>query len=257
MRYVSVAAARTMPGLRLVLSAGVPGPWGEAAKAMFGMRDVPYVAVAQEPMAANEDLCAWTGCRNAPTAVYDDEPPRTNWFEILMLAQRLGSGASLLPEASADRALCLGLIMEICGEDGFGWNRRLDMLAAIWGAQAPAGAAPHEQEYIRQYGLSAEAAARAPGRAADIVGALSARLHAQRAQGSDYLVGECLSAADLYWACFSQLVGPLPREVNPVPDYVVSLYSAVPAAVAAALDPILFEHRNRIYERHIGLPLDY
>ena len=257
MHYFSVAEARTMPGLRLVLSAGVPGPWGEAAKAMLRARGVPFAAVAQQPMAANEDLRDWTGCRNAPTAVYEDEPPRTGWFDILMLAERLGSGPSLLPEASTDRALCLGLIMEICGQDGFGWNRRLNMLAAIWGAQAPAEAAPHEQEYTRQYGLSAEAAARAPARAADILGALAAQLHAQRAQGSDYLIGGRLSAADLYWACFSQLVGPLPREVNPIPDYVVSLYSAVPEAVAAALDPILLEHRARIYERHIGLPLDY
>lgn len=257
MRYFSVAEARTMPGLRLVLSAGVPGPWGEAAKAMLRARDVPFVAVAQEPMAANKELREWTGCRNAPTAVYNDESPRTGWFDILMLSERLGSGASLLPEASADRALCLGFIMEICGQDGFGWNRRMNMLAAMWGSQAPSEAELHEQEYTRQYGLSPEAAARAPGRAANILGALAMQLHAQKARGSNYLVGDRLSAADLYWACFSQLIGPLPRDVNPIPDYVWSLYSVMPEAVEAALDPVLFEHRNYVYERHIGLPLDY
>lgn len=246
-----------MPGLRLVLSAGVPGPWGEAAKAVLRARNVPFAAVAQQPMAANEELREWTGCRNAPTAVYDDEPPRTTWFDILMLAERLGSGASLLPAASADRALCQGFIMEICAEDGFGWNRRMTMLQAMWGSQAPTKAEPHEREYTRQYGLSPEAAARAPGRAADILGALAAHLHAQKARGSDYLVGDRLSAADLYWACFSQLAGPLPKEINPIPDYVWSLYSTMPEAVEVALDPILFEHRNRIYEHHIGLPLDY
>ena len=257
MRYFSVAEAKAMPGLRLVLSAGVPGPWGEAAKAMLRARKVPFAAVAQEPMAPNEELREWTGCRNAPTAVYDDGPPQTGWFDILMLAERLGSGASLLPERSADRALCLGIIMEICAQDGFGWNRRLIMLNAMWGSQAPSEAEPHELEYTRQYGLSPEAAARAPGRAADILGALAAQLHAQKARGSDYLVGDRLSAADLYWACFSQLTGPLPKDVNPIPDYVWSLYSTMPEAVELALDPILFEHRNRIYERHIGLPLDY
>lgn len=166
MHYFSVTEARTMRGLRLVLSGGVPGPWGEAAKAMLRARNVPFAPVAQEPMAANEELREWTGCRNAPTAVYDDEPPRTGWFDILMLSERLGSGASLLPEASADRALCLGLIMEICGQDGFGWNRRMNMLAAMWGSQAPSAAKPHELEYTRQYGLSPEAAARAPIRTA-------------------------------------------------------------------------------------------
>lgn len=257
MQYFSVAEARTMPGLRLVLSAGVPGPWGEAAKAMLRSRNVPFVAVAQEALAANEELREWTGCRNAPTAVYDDEPPRTTWFDILMLAERLGSGASLLPAGSADRALCLGLIMEICAQDGFGWNRRMTMLKAMWGSQAPSEAEPHEREYTVQYGLSPEAVARAPGRAADILGALATRLYARKAQGSDYLVGDGLSAADLYWACFSQLAGPLPTAVNPIPDHVRSLYSAMPEAVEAALDPILFAHRDRIYERHIGLPLDY
>lgn len=257
MQYFSVAEARDMPGLRLVLSAGVPGPWGEAAKAMLHARHVPFAAVAQEPMAANEALCEWTGCRNAPTAVYDDEPPLTSWFDILMLAERLGSGASLLPTASADRALCLGLIMEICGQDGFGWNRRLNMLAGVWGAQDVAEAAPHERAYIRQYGLSPEAVARAPERAADVLKALAAQLHAQKAAGSDYLVGDRLSAVDLYWACFSQLVGPLSKDVNPIPDYVWTFYSAMPDVVEAALDPILFAHRDRIYARHIGLPLDY
>ena len=30
--WIDVETARTAPGLRLVLSAGVPGPWGESAK---------------------------------------------------------------------------------------------------------------------------------------------------------------------------------------------------------------------------------
>lgn len=257
MQYISVAEARTLSGLRLVLSAGVPGPWGEAVKAMLRARHVSFVPVAQTPMAANEELCAWTGCRNAPTAVYDDEPPLTNWFDILMLAERLGTGASLLPTSSAERVLCLGLIMVICGQDGFGWNRRLNMLAGVWGTEAFTDAAPHEREYIRQYGLSPQAVARAPDRAADILNMLATQLHAQKAAGSDYLVGDSLTAADLYWACFSQLVGPLPKDVNPIPDYVWAFYSDMPTTVEAALDPILFAHRDRIYTRHIGLPLDY
>jgi len=257
MKYVSVAEARTMSGLRLVLSAGVPGPWGEAAKAVLNARNVPFVAVAQQPMAANEALREWTGCRNAPTAVYDDEPPLTNWFDIVMLAQRLGSGASLLPEASADRVLCLGFIMEICARDGLGWNRRLNMLESIWRSKGLDAAEQHERDYLRDYGFSPEAAARAPQRVADILGALAARLHAQQRRGSDFLVGDRLSAADLYWACFSQLVGPLPKAANPIPDYVATFYSAIPETVAAALDPILFAHRDRVYERQIGLPLDY
>lgn len=246
-----------MPGLRLVLSMGVPGPWGEAVKAVLKARNVPFAPVGQQPMAANEDVREWTGCRNAPTAMYDDEPALTTWFDILMLAERLGSGPSLLPTASHERALCLGLIMEICAQDGFGWNRRLSMLHSIWGTETPTRAEPHELEYIREYGLSAASVARAPARTADILSALANQLHAQKAQGSDYLVGARLTAADLYWACFSQMALPLPKDVNPIPDYVATLYSTLPIEVEAALDPILLAHRDLIYERHIGLPLDY
>jgi glutathione S-transferase len=257
MHYYSVSEAKAMPGLRLVLSAGVPGPWGEAAKAVLRARNVAFAPVGQEPMAENAELRAWTGCRNAPVAVYDDEPPLTGWFDILMLAERLGSGPSLLPETSADRVVCLGFITEICGQDGFGWNRRIDMLTGMWVQQLPADLAPHQREYIGQYGLSPDATARAPHRTADILGALARQLRAQQARGSAYLVGDRLTAVDLYWACFSQLIGPLPAALNPIPEYVLRLYSHLPDTVAAAIDPIVFEHRDHIYERHIGLPLDY
>jgi glutathione S-transferase len=257
MDYVSVAEARKLPGLRLVLSAGVPGPWGESAKAVLKARRVKFTPVAQQAMGPNVELREWTGCRNAPVAVFDDEPPQTGWYEILMLAERLGSGPSLLPAHSADRALCMGYAMEICAADGIGWNRRLDMMDKIAGSAPPANAEPYQLEYWHQYGISKEAAARAPDRTAGILNALTAQLKAQRAHGSAYLIGGGLTAVDLYWACFSQMLRPLPKEVNPMPEYVWPLYSAVPKAVEAVLDPILFEHRDHIYERHIGLPLDY
>ena len=37
----------------------------------------------------NEALRAWTGRDNAPIAVYEDEPGRDGWAEILDLAERL------------------------------------------------------------------------------------------------------------------------------------------------------------------------
>src|SRR5258706_9477681 len=103
MEYISVAQARKLPGLRLALSAGTPGPWGEAAKAVLKIRKVPFVPVRQHIMAANEELVEWTGFRNAPVAIYDDEPGAAGWIEILMLAERLGSGPSLLPADEIER----------------------------------------------------------------------------------------------------------------------------------------------------------
>ncbi len=47
MRYLSIEEGRKAPGLRLVLTQGVPGPWGEAAKAIFKVKGLAYRAVAQ------------------------------------------------------------------------------------------------------------------------------------------------------------------------------------------------------------------
>jgi hypothetical protein len=122
MKYVSVAEGRALSGLRLVLSAGVPGPWGESAKAILSLRGVAYAAVAQHPMEANEDLCDWVGVRNAPVAVLNSEPPITGWRDILMLAERIGRGPSLLPLDSPDHQESLSLANMICGTDGLAGN---------------------------------------------------------------------------------------------------------------------------------------
>ena len=127
MEYRSIADARTLDGLRLILTAGVPGPWSESAKAVFRARGVPYTPIEQELGGDNEEQVSWLGIRNAPVALYNDEKPRSGWAEILFLAERLGSGPSLIPEDPFDRALMFGLAHEIAGEDGLGWCRRLLM----------------------------------------------------------------------------------------------------------------------------------
>ena len=251
MHYLSVPEARKATGLRLVLTAGVPGPWSEAVKAVFKVRDIGYIPVEQIAMAANDELFAWTGHRNAPILCVDAEPPRTTWLEILLLAEQAGSGPALLPANFGDRALCLGLITEIAGTDGLGWNRRLQMIAMVPKVDnAPMSTA-------RDYGMSRAAVARAPERVAAILRGLAMQLERQRAAGSDFLVGDTLSAADLYWACFSMLVRPLPAEVNRMPDWLWPLYSHCGEVVDQAIEPILIEHRDRIYRHHVGLPLDY
>lgn len=258
MEYLSIADARQARGLRLVLSAGVPGPWGESAKAVLKGRNVQYVPVAQLMMGANDDLRAWTGLRNAPIAVLDDEPPVSGWLDLTMLAERLGSGPSLLPARSADRARAIGLSAEICAPYGFGWYRRLLMFEARFGpGTLPPGTPAHLIDLCRDYGFTADACAAAPQRVADILDELAAQLRSQHAAGSEYLVGDRLSLCDLHWACFSMMVAPLDEADAPMPEVVRQLYTDLPAVVAAALDPALIAHRDRIYDRHIGLPLDY
>ena len=97
----------------------------------------------------------------------------------------------------------------------------------------------------------------APARVIGILHGLSAQLHRQRAAGSDYLVGARLSACDVHWACVSMLIQRLAPEHCAMPPHMADLFASMPPEMRAAIDPILIEHRDRIWQRHIGLPLDY
>ena len=87
--YVDVEQARALGGLRLVLTQGVPAPWGMAARVLYEVKKIPFVAVIQQAGADNAALVAWTGHNSAPVAMYEDERPRALWSEQLMLAERL------------------------------------------------------------------------------------------------------------------------------------------------------------------------
>lgn len=256
MKYLSVAEARAMSGLRLALTVQTPGPWGLAARALFDIRKVTYVPVRQDVGASNEELLAWTGRRNAPVAVYNDEAAVDGWLEILNLAERLGSGPSLMPDDPLDRALAIGLSAEICGHNGFGWARRLSMQPPGAPAAPPDPASPQAQ-MMRSYGMRDGVVEQSDARVAGILKALSAQLQRQRAAGSRYLVGDRLSGCDVHWACFSILVEPLRVEDCFAADQMLAMFSAKSQAVATALDPVLIEHRDHVWRERIGLPVDY
>ena len=52
--WVSVEEARALPGLRLVLTRGVPGPWGETAKNLLHVKGIPWVAVRLDQAEADQ-----------------------------------------------------------------------------------------------------------------------------------------------------------------------------------------------------------
>ena len=183
--WLSVAEGRSLDGLRLVLTAGVPGPWGEAAKAIFHVKGLDCPRIAQFGGQPNTELVAWTGEKNAPQALFNDEPVRTDWISIIRLGERL----------AAER------IAEI-----------LEMMAAQWSRQRKAGLA--------------------------------------------YLIGDRLSALDLYWAAFAALLGPLPDALCPMPAGLRAGYSQRSPEIDAALDPALLDHRQAIYDTWLELPID-
>jgi len=128
MNYIDIAEARGASGLRLVLTAGVPGPWGESAKYIFHVKKLSYLPVRQTPGESEAALREWTAQTSAPVAVYEDERPRSSWAEILYLAERLAPEPALIPADPEERIEMFGLCHEICGDQGFGWQRRLMLL---------------------------------------------------------------------------------------------------------------------------------
>jgi hypothetical protein len=253
MEYLTVEEARKRPGLRLALTRGVPGPWSEAAKAMFKLRNVSFLPVEQIAGADNTALVEWTGHRNAPVAMYDNEPPRVRWLELLDLAERLGTGPSLMPPDINDRMYMVGLINEIAGENGMAWNARILMFNASIQAQGPDAANnPMYAEY--RYDKNAIDSSRT--KIEHFLRYLAAHIAEQREKGSDYLVGNAFSAADVYWAYFSNMLETLPQDQCPVSDGLRFIWGVMAKSIAG-YDPILIEQRNRIFAEHLALPLEF
>ena len=123
--WLTPEEAREEDGLRLVLTTSVPGPWGEAAKALFHVKQIPHVRVIQEGGGENEALKAWTGERNAPQAVLNREESRSAWREIIALAERMEPNPPLCPASPEEGEDMFKLIGMLADENGFGWQRRL------------------------------------------------------------------------------------------------------------------------------------
>jgi hypothetical protein len=54
------------PGLRIVLVKGMPSPWGQAAKTIFEIKGLDYVAAPWLPAEPNADIVASGGEASAP-----------------------------------------------------------------------------------------------------------------------------------------------------------------------------------------------
>ena len=253
MEYITVEEARSRSGLRLVLTRGFPGPWSEAAKAIFTLRNVDYVPVQQLAGDPNVELVEWTRHRNAPIALFENEPPRVRWLELLDLAERLGSGPSLVPEDRDERMFMVGLINEIAGERGMGWNARMLMFHAGIMAQGDKAAKnPMYSEY--QYDAGAVEPARL--KVESFLGFLASLIKDQRGRGSRFLVGNQLTAADVYWAYFSNMLKTLPPEQCPAPKELRDTWGVLAKSISG-YDPVLIEHRDEIFAHHLAVPLDF
>ncbi|MBI3249936.1 MAG: hypothetical protein HYZ50_25865 [Deltaproteobacteria bacterium] len=258
LKYASLAEAKNMSGLRLILGAHtIPGPWREACKSIFYVKKIPYTPVASAGQdGSDRELQEWTAQNSAPVAIWNDERPRSTWIEQLFLAERLQPTPSLIPTNIEDRTLMFGYINEIAGESGFAWSKRLTMIrGTVTNPQIDEPTRAFWLKFGTKYGYSAAAAEAAPARMVEVLRFLDARLEQQKARGSKFLIGNQLSALDIHWAAFAALVQPLPPELCPMATAFRAFYTEKNPAVTAALSPVLLEHREFIYREYLELPI--
>lgn len=250
MEYVSVGAAREATGLRMICIPGVPTPWTEAAKGIFHIQDLDCAYAARREDEPQTAIADWAGDSSVPVVAYDNECLRTGWAEILLLAERLAPQPALIPEDPGQRAVFFGLCHEICGEMGFGWCYRLLMIQASLG-HSEDGAFPSEVgAYLAgKYGFEPGAVARARQRVEGVLEMLSARIAGRRYFFDD------LTAADVYWATFANLMIPLPEAELPAIAMARDAYTCRDAAALDAISEELRDHQRFVYENHLELPV--
>ncbi|HEY4186048.1 MAG TPA: hypothetical protein VGP07_13320 [Polyangia bacterium] len=251
MRFVTLDEARAARGLRLVVMANGPSPWTEAAKGCFDVKGLDYLAVRLTP--SDTETRAWTGAHNAPVALFEDEPARAGWAEILALAERLAPQPSLIPGRAADRIEMFGLAHEILGEGALVWSLRLQQIHAGLVTNGGRGFSVPAARYLAaKYGYAPERVAPARERLGQVLDALGARL----ADGRRYLLGT-LTALDIYAAVAMGVFAPLPEEQCPMAPPFRQAFSTLDDELRAAVPAALLAHRDFIYDRHLVLPVRF
>ena len=250
--YLSVTEAIARPGLRMVVVGNVPSPWGEAAKGILHVKRIEWVAVRL--VYDDDSLRQWAGQLSGPVAIYDAEPPRSGWEEILMLAERLSPAPPLLPAEAAAREHALTLAKKFCGKEGLAWHRRLQMIHA--GLSKTGGFSERVAGYLGgKYGYDPARAPDDTARVIQLLGELSGLLKTQQQAGKPYYLGSTLTAVDIYSAACMAVFRPLPEEHCAMHAGTRAAFEWLDAQTEAALDPILLAHRDMMYARHLERPL--
>ena len=253
--YVDVATARGAPGVRIVVSGLVPSPWSEAAKGLFRIANVPALVVRR--MFDGTEITAWTGADNVPVVLHDAEPARTHWAAITALAARLAGAGVILPEDPEARVQTIGLVDEIAGEDGIGWNARIAMIDASITSEGKRGFPVQVAHRLAQrYGYSPDAAARARIAITRQLQRMHDRLRDQHARGHEYLGGARPSALDVYLATFlTPLSAITPDDCPALDPRLRQAFGTAHEAFGELVSPALWAHRTRMFQRHLAWPI--
>ncbi len=203
-------AAEMTKGTRITFIPGVQALYAEALKNICFVKNIPVIRALHPVMGIDKDtgedrqarLYELTSQTGLPTMFHDEERPRNVWTEQLALAERIGGSGSpsLIPASFEQRVEMFGLCAVVLGEDGLVWNMRI----------------LNDGPLSRKYGFSDDASAAAPAKIAEVITLIDTCLQRQAEQGSPYLVGDALTAADVYSATMSMCVTATPPEIMPV-----------------------------------------
>jgi glutathione S-transferase len=254
-QWLSLEEAVSTPGVRLVIARfGVPSPWSEFCRALFDVKRIDYRRVdGRDAEGSYHALRALSGQESVPVVLIGPEAPRSSWLEQLLAAERLAPQVPLLPADASSRARVIGLIAELCAEGGFGWSRRLQMIARL----TATGTQARDQQmglYLR-YKYGATSGYDAERRCQDIVATFAALLRHQLDWGKGFLFGDRLSALDLAWAAFAALLEPLPEAACAMSARWRDLFRWAPEGMRADDRQMLLAHRDRTYRQHLQLPI--
>jgi glutathione S-transferase len=253
-RFVDLEEARAAGGLRVVVATNVPSPWSQAVLGTLDMKGLDYLAVRLRR--GDDEVRRWTGARNAPVVLFDDEPARTGWAEILALAERLGGRVSLVPEDDGARVRMFGLAHEILGEGGLGWSVRLMLTHLGLTTDGHRGWPRPVAEYLApRYGYAPERVDAARARALNVLASLDRALAESRARGHEYMLGPGPTALDIYCAVGLAVILPLEEAECPMLPPVRRAVETLDEEVRAAVTSALLAHRAMMFSRHLVLPV--
>ena len=246
-------AAKMQEGTRITFIPGVQALYAEALKNICYVKKIPIIRALHPMMGVDKEtgedrqarLYELTSQTSLPTMLHNEERPRNVWTEQLALAEAIGAPDSplLIPEDFESRVDMFGLCAVVLAEDGLVWNMRIMN-------DGPLG---------RKYGYSEAASAAAPAKVAKVLALLDRRLQSQAEQCSKYLVGNAVSAADIYWATMSMCVTATPPDLMPVTQQNQGMLKFFAAnaknpVIAEALSPRIEDHQRYILTTYCETP---
>ncbi len=253
-KFISLEeAAKMKKGTRITFVPGIQAIYAEALKNICHVKKIKIIRVLHPFMGIDKKtgkdrqakLYELTSQTSLPTMLHDEERPRNVWIEQLALAEEIGSSDSinLIPDNFQERVDMFGLCSIVLGEDGFVWNMRI----------------LSDSPLARKYGYSDDASSRAPIKMAEIMKLIDLQLKNQEEKGSKYLIGDKISALDIYWSTISMTVLPASLEIMPKTKqnegmlFFFEANSKIPEIKDVLSDRILY-HRDYILKTYCETP---